>query len=65
MMFIGLMPIGSLIMGAVADQLGPLKTIRIGSACCVVGSIFVLRRFAMTKMAQAPIQEAANVSEAN
>jgi len=43
MSFMGAMPFGSLLAGAVADKIGAPHTILIGGAVCVVSSLFFAR----------------------
>jgi MFS family permease len=42
--FFGLSPIGSLIMGVVADQIGTLLTIVIFGGACLIGTLLITRR---------------------
>jgi MFS family permease len=39
MAFLGSAPLGSLLAGWLADAVGPQKMVRLGGACCVVGSL--------------------------
>jgi MFS-type transporter involved in bile tolerance (Atg22 family) len=39
MAFLGTAPLGSLLVGWLADATGPQKTVRVGGACCVLGSL--------------------------
>jgi MFS family permease len=44
MMFMGTMPIGSFLAGSLAQGLGVLWTVRIGSVICVIASLFLFKR---------------------
>lgn len=48
MMFLGILPLGSLLMGALADQIGPLRAIRTGACVILGGSLFLLSRLGKT-----------------
>lgn len=48
MMFLGILPLGSLIMGSLADRIGPLLAIRIGACVVLGGSLFLLSRLGKT-----------------
>lgn len=54
MMFLGVLPLGSLMIGAMADHIGPLQSIRIG-ACVVMAASLVL--LARAKRTEASIAE--------
>jgi MFS family permease len=49
MMFLGVLPLGSLMMGAMADHIGPLRAIRLGAVAVLVGSTFLLGRLRTTE----------------
>lgn len=49
MMFLGILPLGSLMMGALADHVGPLGALRIGSIAVLGGSLFLLGRLSQTE----------------
>jgi MFS family permease len=49
MMFLGILPLGSLLMGALADNIGPLRSIRIGACVILGGSLFLLSRLKKTE----------------
>lgn len=48
MMFLGILPLGSLLMGSLADRIGPLLAIRIGACVVLGGSLFLLSRLKKT-----------------
>jgi MFS family permease len=44
MAFLGTAPLGSLLAGFVADHIGPMKTILLGGASCIIaGAVFAMR----------------------
>lgn len=49
MMFLGILPLGSLIMGAMADQVGPLRAIRLGAVAVLGGALLLLGRLRRTE----------------
>lgn len=43
-MFLGVIPLGSLLLGALAESFGALRVIRVSAALCLVGSVVLLSR---------------------
>lgn len=56
MSFLGLLPLGSLMMGLLADQIGTMRAIRIGSILCFIGAAVLLTRLPRTRASIADLR---------
>ncbi len=57
MMFLGILPLGSLLMGSLADHIGPLRSIRIGACVVLGGSLFLLSRLERTEASMRELEQ--------
>ncbi len=55
MAFLGTAPLGSLLAGWLADVIGPQKMVRLGGACCVVGSLLFATQLSRLRAMVRPI----------
>jgi MFS family permease len=55
MAFLGTAPLGSLLAGWLADRVGPQETVRLGGACCVLGSLLFLTQLQRLREMVRPI----------
>jgi MFS family permease len=67
MMFLGILPLGSLLMGALADRIGPLGAIRLGACVVLGGALLLLSRLrrtetSMSELLQLEADEAAQAA---
>jgi MFS family permease len=61
MAFMGAAPIGSLIAGALAHEIGAPKTVLIGGACCILGAILFARKISAMRELVRPIYVSLNI----
>ena len=55
MAFLGTAPLGSLLAGFMADHIGPLNTITVGGAACLVGALVFAARLPVLRAHVRPI----------
>jgi MFS family permease len=53
--FLGVVPFGGLMGGALADHIGAAKTVAIGGTLCVVGGLYLLRRLPLLRRHVRPL----------
>ena len=55
MSFMGMMPLGSLLAGALADRIGAPRTLMIGGLCCIIGALLYARRLPLLQAMVKPM----------
>lgn len=61
--FLGVMPFGGLVAGALADLIGPRATLTLGGLSCVVAALFLARKQELIRGQIRPIYEKLGIGQ--